>query len=76
MAKGDVVFAVDTSRFVTRRELKSLRRFLRSVLKRLKFKRNEFSVGMVQFSDWVRVLLEFDEGISKKIVRSKIASLR
>ena len=75
-ANGDVVFAVDTSRFVTRRELKSVRKFLRSILKRMKFKAHEFSVGMVQFSDWSKVLLEFEEGVSKKIVRSKIARLR
>ncbi|XP_060566778.1 uncharacterized protein LOC132725621 isoform X26 [Ruditapes philippinarum] len=75
-AKGDVVFAVDTSRYVTRSELKKVRRFLRSVVKRMRFKRNEFSVGMVQFTDWAKVTLDFNEGRSKKAVRSSIAGLR
>ncbi|XP_052813421.1 uncharacterized protein LOC128240703 isoform X11 [Mya arenaria] len=75
-AKGDVVFAVDTSRYVTRKELKSIRRFLRSVVKRLKFNKNEFSVGMVQFTDWAQVSLTLSQGKSKKAVRKSIAGLR
>lgn len=76
MAKGDVVFAVDTSRYVNRQELKQIRRFLRSFVKRLRFNKNEFSVGLVQFSDWSKVVMDFDQGNNKRAVKAQIASLR
>lgn len=76
MAKGDVVFAVDTSRYVSRQELKKVRRFLRSVVKRMRFKKNAFSVGLVQFSDWSRVVMDFDQGSDKRKAKANIATLR
>ncbi|XP_052234869.1 uncharacterized protein LOC127847186 [Dreissena polymorpha] len=75
-AKGDVVFVVDTSRYVTRKELKSIRKFMRSIVNRLKFHKDEFSMGMVQFTNNAHVTLTLDEGHSKKAVRSAIAGLR
>ena len=76
MAKGDVVFAVDTSRYVTRQEMKQMRRFLRSVVKRMRFKKNAFSVGLVQFSDWTKVVMDLDQGKTKRQAKAKIATLR
>ena len=76
MAKGDVVFAVDTSRYVSRQEIKQIRRFLRSVVKRMRFKKNAFSVGLVQFSDWTRVVMDFDQGSDKRKAKASIATLR
>ena len=76
MAKGDVVFAVDTSRYVSRQEIKQIRRFLRSVVKRMRFKKNAFSVGLVQFSDWTRVVMDFDQGNDKRKAKASIATLR
>ena len=76
MAKGDVVFAVDTSRYVSRQELKKVKRFLRSIVKRMRFKRGAFSVGLVQFSDWSRVVMDFDQGNDKRKAKAGIARLR
>ena len=70
------MFAVDTSRYMTRTEMKRVRKFLRSVVKRMRFKRKAFSVGMVQFSDWAKVTLQFGRGTSKKAVRAAISGLR
>ncbi|KAL3854733.1 hypothetical protein ACJMK2_013983 [Sinanodonta woodiana] len=73
-AGGDVVFAVDTSRYVTRKEMKRIRRFLRSVVKRLRFK--EFKTGLVQYSNTANVVLTFADGDKKKNVLTAIAGLR
>ncbi|KAK3599021.1 hypothetical protein CHS0354_012500 [Potamilus streckersoni] len=73
-AGGDVVFAVDTSRYVTRKEMKRIRRFLRAIVKRLRLK--EFKTGLVQYSNTANVVLTFADGDKKKNVLSAIAGLR
>ncbi|KAK3083543.1 hypothetical protein FSP39_025167 [Pinctada imbricata] len=75
-ARGDVVFVVDTSRYVGRKELRYIKRFMRSIVRRMAFKRNRFRVGVVQFSNTARVALTLADGSRKKSTNSGIYGLR
>ncbi|XP_021375367.1 uncharacterized protein LOC110464458 isoform X14 [Mizuhopecten yessoensis] len=75
-AKADVVFVVDTSRYVSRKELRSVKRFLRSVIKRMQFKRHKFRAGIVSFAKYSRVQLTLSKTSKKKSILSIVSGLR
>ncbi|XP_033728441.1 uncharacterized protein LOC117317678 isoform X2 [Pecten maximus] len=75
-AKADVVFVVDTSRYVSRKELRSVKRFLRSIIKRMQFKRHRFRAGIVSFAKYSRVKLTLSKTSKKKSILSVVSGLR
>lgn len=75
-ATADVVFVVDTSRYVSRKELRSVKRFIRSIIKRMQFKRHRFRAGIVSFAKYSRVKLTLSQTNKKKSILSVVAGLR
>ncbi|KAL5006010.1 hypothetical protein ScPMuIL_017168 [Solemya velum] len=75
-SRGDVVFAVDTSRYMTRKELRRVRRFIRSIVKRMQFHSTSFKVGLVDFSRNSIVHLDFSAGTTKRAVLAAMSTLR
>ena len=67
---------VDTSRYMGRKELRYVKRFIRSLIRRMTFKRNGFRVGVVQFSGNARVALTLRDGAKKRSANSAVYGLR
>lgn len=75
-SEADVVFVVDTSRYIPRRLLKQVKRMLRRTVKRLSFKSKNMRVGLVSFDGQARVRLDLENGEVKRNVLAAISSLR
>ena len=78
-----MLFVVDTSRFNTRQEHRTIKRFLRNVVKKMTFSRGKgkgrgegLRVGVVEYGVSAKVRLPLAKGITKKSVKSAIAKLR
>lgn len=75
-SEADVVFVVDTSRYIPQRLLKQVKRMLRRTIKRLSFKSKNMRVGLVSFDEQARVRLYLGNGDRKRNVLAAISSLR
>lgn len=73
---GDVVFVVDASRHVSRRELRDMRKFIKQLVRRMTFRKRGFRVGVVQFAGSAAVRLNLHQGSKKKAVMSSVSGIR
>lgn len=73
---GDVVFVVDASRHVNRRELRNMRKFIKQLVRRMTFRKSGFRVGLVQFAGSALVRLDLHKGSRKKAVMSAVSGIR
>lgn len=70
------MFAVDASRYVSRKELKDMKKFMKQLVRRMTFRRTGFRVGIVQFAGGAMVRLNLQRGSSKKAVKSAVSGIR
>lgn len=75
-AKADIAFIVDTSRYMTRLNLRRVKKYLRGVLRRLSFSARNFRVGVVGFGSSPRVTVNFANGMTKRAAYTGISLLR
>uniref|UniRef100_A0A0B7BC59 Uncharacterized protein n=1 Tax=Arion vulgaris TaxID=1028688 RepID=A0A0B7BC59_9EUPU len=75
-SKADVVFAVDASRYNTELEFRTIRKFLRDVIKRISFREDSLRIGIVEYGMTPRVILSLLDGDNKETVVSVITALR
>lgn len=75
-SQADVVFVVDSSRYNSGPEFRTMKRFLRDVVKRMAFRGGNFRVGIVEYGSSPRMKLSLLEGDNKRTVKSVIGSMR
>ncbi|XP_041374199.1 uncharacterized protein LOC121387240 [Gigantopelta aegis] len=76
LGQGDVVFVMDRSRYVSRVELRKMKRFVRHVVNRLAFKNGNHRVAVVPFGGTSRVLVSLRDGVSRRAVKVPVAGIR
>jgi hypothetical protein len=69
------VFVVDISRYIPREERSSIKKFLKSLVKRMSFK-NRFKVGIVTYGKRADVKLTLRQSIKKRNVLNAVSSIR
>ena len=75
-SQADIVFVVDSSRYNSGSDFRTMKRFLRSLVKQMAFKGDRFRVGVVEYGSSPRNRLALSDGDNKRSVKSVLAKLR